>query len=102
MMMIGNSFWQGRYHKASLGLFLVLILALFPALFLPASDINAEDILHHELQVRLLPTENSIIVIDKVQLPAGSDTVEFTLRDGLTVTASGAELTTDLSREPTW
>jgi aminopeptidase N len=85
MNMIFNRFWQGLCHKESLWLFLVLILT--------ASDIFAEEIIHHELHVKLRPVENSISVTDNVQLPTGTDIVEFSLRNGLTVKASGAELT---------
>ena len=80
-----NRFWHGRCHKESLGLFLFLILT--------ASDIFAAEIIHHELHVSLSPAESSIIVTDIVQLPAGTNSAEFSLRNGLTVKASGAELT---------
>ena len=84
MKMKHNRFWQGLCHKESLWLFLVLILT--------ASDIFAEEIIHHELHVKLHPVENSISVTDNIQLPAGSDIVEFSLRNSLTVNASGVEL----------
>ncbi len=84
MMMKHNRFWQGLCHKESLWLFLVLILT--------ASDIFAEEIIHHELHVKLYPVENSISVTDNVQLPAGTNSAEFSLRNGLTVKASGVEL----------
>ena len=79
-----NRFWHGRYHKESLGLFLFFILT--------ASDIFAAEIIHHELHVSLSPAESSIIVTDIVQLPAGTSSAEFSLRNSLTVKASGVEL----------
>ncbi len=85
MKMKLNRFYFARCHKKSLGLFLVLILT--------ASDIFAGEIIHHKLYVKLSPANASISVIDEVQLPAGSDTAEFSLRNGLTVKASGVELT---------
>jgi hypothetical protein len=75
---------KGRLHKKSLWLFLVLILT--------ASDTIAAEIIHHELYVRLQPVENSIIVTDNIQLPAGTDSINFSLRNGLTVKADGGEL----------
>ena len=85
MMMKHNRFWQGLCHKESLWLFLLLILT--------ASDIFAEEIIHHELHVKLHPVDASISVTDNVQLPAGTNSAEFSLRNGLTVKASGVELT---------
>ena len=80
-----NRYWQGRHHKESLWLLLILILT--------ASDIFAAKIIHHELHVSLSPAETSIIVTDNVQLPAGTGNAEFSLRSSLTVKASGVELT---------
>ena len=48
--------------------------------------------IHHQLHVKLRPTENSINVSDSIQLPAGTDSTEFSLRNGLTVKAVGVEL----------
>jgi len=85
MKMKLNRACSARCHKKSLWLFLILILT--------ASDIFAGEIIHHNLHVRLSPADAGISVIDEVQLPAGSDYAEFSLRNGLTVKASGAELT---------
>ena len=85
MIMSCNMFYQGRFHIKSLCIFLLLILT--------ASEIFAADILHHDLHVRLQPAESIIIVTDKVQLPAGTGSIDFSLRNGLTVKANGAELT---------
>lgn len=82
--MIYNSRWQGRSHKVSLWLFLVLILT--------ASKIFAAEILHHDLHVKLQPADGSISVIDNIQFPVGTVSAEFTLRKGLTVKADGVEL----------
>jgi hypothetical protein len=79
-----NGHWQGRSHKVSLWLFLVVILTV--------SNISAAEILHHDLQVRLQPADGSISVIDDIQFPAGTVSAEFTLRNGLTVKANGVEL----------
>ena len=57
------------------------------------SDIFAAETIHHELHVKLRPVEASISVTDTVQLPAGTNVAEFSLRNGLTVKASGVELT---------
>ncbi|NOQ69836.1 MAG: hypothetical protein GQ573_07000 [Gammaproteobacteria bacterium] len=84
MKIIFNRLWQRQYHKESLWLFLILILTV--------SDIFAEEIIHHELHVRLSPAEARISVTDNIQLPAGSNSAEFSLRNSLTVVASGAEL----------
>lgn len=84
-MMKLNRFWHGQCHKKSLWLFLVLILTV--------SDIFAAEIIHHELHVKLRPIDASISVTDTVQLPAGTDSAEFSLRNSLTVKASGVELT---------
>ncbi len=84
-MMMVNSFYFARCHKESLGLFLVLILTV--------SEIFAGETIHHDLHVKLRPIEASISVTATVQLPAGSNTAEFSLRNGLTVKASGPELT---------
>ena len=84
MKMKLNRLCFGRCHKKSLWLFLILILT--------ASDIFAAETIHHNLHVKLRPVEASISVTDVVQLPAGSDIVEFSLRNSLTVTASGVEL----------
>ena len=62
-------------------------------LILTVSNIFAAETIHHELHVKLLPSENSISVSDTVQLPAGTDIAEFSLRNSLTVKASGVELT---------
>ena len=59
---------------------------------LTASNIFAGEIIHHNLHVRLSPADASISVTDEVQLPAGSNSAEFSLRNGLTVKASGVEL----------
>ncbi len=80
-----NRYWQGRHHKESLWLLLILILT--------ASDIFAAEIIHHELHVSLSPAETSISVTDNIQLPAGTSNAEFSLRSSLTVKASGVELT---------
>jgi aminopeptidase N len=53
----------------------------------------AAESIHHQLNVSLNPAENSISVSDIVQLPAGTVSTEFSLRNGLTVEAVGAELT---------
>ena len=84
MIMKHNRFWQGLCHKKSLWLFLLLILT--------ASEIFGAEIIHHELHVTLRPVEASISVTDNIQLPAGTDIAEFSLRNGLTVKASGVEL----------
>ena len=85
MIMKLNRFWQGLCHKESLWLLLILILT--------ASEIFAAEIIHHELHVKLHPVDASISVTDNVQLPAGTNGVEFSLRNSLTVKASGVELT---------
>ena len=62
-------------------------------LILTVSDIFAGETIHHELHVKLRPNDASISVTATVQLPAGSNTAEFSLRNGLTVKAGGVELT---------
>lgn len=79
-----NWFRHGLFHSESLWLLLILIIT--------ASDTFAAEIMHHDLHVKLHPAEASISVTDTVQLPAGTKAAEFSLRNGLTVSASGAEL----------
>jgi len=79
-----NIIQQKLCHKKTHWLFLILILT--------ASDIFAAETIHHELHVKLRPADASISVSDSVQLPAGTDTAEFSLRNGLTVKVTGAEL----------
>ncbi|MFV9615611.1 MAG: M1 family metallopeptidase [Gammaproteobacteria bacterium] len=57
-----------------------------------AFEIFAVETIHHELHVKLRPVDASISVTDEVQLPAGTKTVEFSLRNSLSVKASGVEL----------
>ena len=61
-------------------------------LILTSSDNFAGEIIHHELHVKLGPADASINVSDNVQLPAGTEKAEFSLRNTLTVKASGVEL----------
>jgi len=84
-----NRFWQGRCHKKCLWLYLVLILT---ASEIFAAEFPRHNLPHHDLHVRLQPSESRIIVIDNIQLPTDTDSIEFTLRKGLTVEAAGAEL----------
>ncbi|MCG6938962.1 MAG: hypothetical protein LJE83_12430 [Gammaproteobacteria bacterium] len=79
-----NSIWQGRCHKESLWLFLVL--------FLTAFDTLSAEIIHHELNVRLHPADAGIIVTDTIQLPPAAVSAVFSLRNSLTVKAGAAEL----------
>ena len=62
-------------------------------LILTVSEIFAAETIHHELHVKLRPIDASISVTATVQLPEGSNTAEFSLRNGLTVKAGGLELT---------
>jgi hypothetical protein len=55
--------------------------------------VSAAETIHHDLHVKLRPSENIISVIDSIQLPAGTDSTEFSLRNGLNVRATGIELT---------
>ncbi|MBT8118899.1 MAG: hypothetical protein KJN89_04200, partial [Gammaproteobacteria bacterium] len=48
--------------------------------------------MHHQLHVKIQPDENSISIRDKIQLPAGTYSAEFSLRNSLTVKAVDAEL----------
>ena len=66
------------------------MLLLLPGL--TASAVTAAETIHHQLQVKLHPAESSISVSDVVQLPAGTNSAEFSLRNGLTVKAIGADL----------
>ncbi|MCW8942581.1 MAG: M1 family aminopeptidase, partial [Gammaproteobacteria bacterium] len=59
----------------------------------PACTVSAAETIHHDLHVKLRPSENIISVIDSIQLPAGTDSTEFSLRNGLTIKATGIELT---------
>jgi hypothetical protein len=59
----------------------------------PGSTVSAAETIHHDLHVKLRPSENIISVLDSIQLPAGTDSTEFSLRNGLTVRAIGSELT---------
>jgi aminopeptidase N len=66
------------------------VILLFGVLITPT--VNAT-ILHHDLQVKLDPAQARISVIDNLQLPANApESLEFTLRSSLTVTARGANL----------
>ncbi len=50
-------------------------------------------LIHHDLQVKLHPTQGSLSVIDDVQFPlTSSPGIEFILNQGLKVTAEGADL----------
>jgi hypothetical protein len=57
------------------------------------STVSAAETIHHDLHLKLRPSENIISVIDSIQLPAGTDSTEFSLRNGLNVRATGIELT---------
>lgn len=59
---------------------------------LTAFDTFSAEIIHHELHVRLHPADSSIIVTDTIQLPPGTDSAVFSLRNSLTVKAGEAEL----------
>lgn len=79
-----NRFLNRLSHRSSLWLLLSLV---------TGSTVLAAETIHHDLHVKLRPSENIISVIDSIQLPAGTDSTEFSLRNGLTVKATGIELT---------
>ncbi|MCW8852456.1 MAG: M1 family aminopeptidase [Gammaproteobacteria bacterium] len=79
-----NRFLNRLSHRLSLWLLLSLV---------PACTVSAAETIHHDLHVKLRPSENIISVIDSIQLPAGTDSTEFSLRNGLTIKATGIELT---------
>ena len=82
-----NRFLHRLRHKESLWLLLSLVLSF------TVSTAAAAETIHHQLHVKLRPTENSISVSDSIQLPAATVSTEFSLRNGLTVKAVGVELT---------
>ena len=86
-MFESNGFLYRLFHKAFLLLSLLLAVYFYAAASLAAGTI------HHDLHVKLLPAETSISVSDTIQFPAGTDSTEFSLRNGLTVTAASVELT---------
>ena len=85
MSMLIRFLFQSR-HKESLWLILSL------ALFFTVSIVHAAETIHHQLHIKLQPDDSSISIIDNIQLPVGSDSTEFSLRNTLTVKAIGAEL----------
>ncbi len=82
-----NRFLHRLSHKESLWLLLSLVLGF------TVSTAAVAETIHHQLHVKLRPSENSISVIDSIQLPAATVSTEFSLRTGLTVKAVGVELT---------
>ena len=85
-----NGFLHRLSHKVSLWLLLTLVPGFTVSTVQAAETIHHP--IHHQLHVKLHPTENSISVNDSIQLPAGTDSTEFSLRNGLTVKAVGVEL----------
>ncbi|MGD8802824.1 MAG: M1 family aminopeptidase [Gammaproteobacteria bacterium] len=83
MMRLDQSmFWFAHYRYSWLFLILVLTASV---------NVSAE-IIHHELQVKLYPQQSRMSVIDDMQLPAETDSADFTLRSSFTVVAPGVEL----------
>ena len=77
-------FRSGLFHKGYPWFFLLLIVTDCVAI--------AAETVHHELHVELQPLDARISVVDNIQLPANSNSADFSLRSELTVKAAGLEL----------